>query len=247
MPRVRNRHALLAAASALVLALSLSGCGEDQLPRVITDDEADRLSEVFYNNYDNGGARFSLNVLLPDGTTVTMDGDVDFVGDAGLASVVADGPDAPVAEFGWGTDVAVERIPALTELTATMPTGRVDFVSRFADPDNETLDSLAAVVAALGAEVRENPLLLQQNGVQLERLDTLRDKDVEVYLYGERTRLWVEAGTATLMRFEGNNEAGTRPIIVDLYEPGPRQIALPEGAVVVDVSEVHEVYEALRP
>jgi hypothetical protein len=237
---------LLAAASAVVVAVALSGCGGDPLPRVITDDEADRLSEVFFNNYDNGGARFTLNVLLPDGSTVTMDGEVDFAGDAGLATVMADGVDSPVTEFGWGTDVVVERIPALTELTASTATGRVDYVSRLADPENATLDSLAAVVAALGAEVRENPLLLQQNGVQLERLDTLRDKDVEVYLYGERTRVWVEAGTATLMRFEGNNDSGTRPIIVDLYEPGPRQIALPEGAVVVDMGEVQELYDALR-
>lgn len=244
--RVRNFVRAAAVASALLLVVALTGCGGEQLPRAITDDEADRLSEVFFNNYDNGGADFTLNVMLPDGSTVTMEGTVDFVGDAGLATVVASGLDASVTEFGWGTDVAVERIPELTELTSTTATGRVDYVSRPADPEVNTLDSLAAVVAALGAEVRENPVLLQQNGVMLERRDVLRDTEVEIYLYGDRTRLWVATGTAQLLRFEGNNEAGNRPLVVDLYEPGPRTIALPEGAQVIDVGQISELYEALR-
>ena len=243
---MRNAKRVVAVASALLVAVALSACDGERLPRPITDDEADRLSEVFFNNYDNGGADFVLNVLLPDGSTVTMEGAVDFAGDAGLATVVATGPDSSVTEFGWGTDVAVERLPELTELTSTMATGRVDYVTRPADPASNTLDSLAAVVAALGAQVRENPVLLQQNGVQLERRDVLRGTDVEIYLYGERTRLWVESGTAHLMRFEGNNEAGNRPLVVDLYEPGARTIALPEGAVVVDVGQISELYEALR-
>lgn len=243
---MRKAQGVLVAASALVIAVTASACGGEQLPRAITDDEADRLSEVFFNNYDNGGSGFVLNVMLPDGSTVTMEGQVDFAGGAGLAYVVATGVDSSVTEFGWGEDVVVERIPQLTEMSVNLPIGQVDYVSRAPDVENSTLDSLAAVVAALGAQVRENPLLLQQNGVQLVRRDTLGETDVEIFQYGDRTRLWVETGTATLVRFEGNNQQGTRPIVVDLVDPGPRTIALPEGAVLVDSSEVQELYQLLR-
>jgi hypothetical protein len=116
-------------------------------------------------------------------------------------------------------------------------------VTHVADPEQRTLDSLVAVVAALASESRENPLLLQQNGIQLERRDTLGTTRVEVFLYGDRTRIWVEEGTPNLVRFEGNNSTGDRPVIVDLVRPGPRELALPAGSVVLDESELEAHFD----
>jgi hypothetical protein len=232
----RSRRAGLSLAVLAVLALV--GCAGEDLPRIVTDHEADILSEVFFTNNENGGASFTLNAALPDGSTVTMQGDVDFANDAGLADVVATGALAGTTQVAWGGDVVFERQPALSEQSELAGLGPIDYVTHIADPEQRTLDSLIAIVAALASESRENPLLLQQNGVQLERRDTLGTTPVEVFLYGDRTRLWVEDGTPHLLRFEGNNTNGNRPVVVDLTNPGPRELVLPEGAVVLDESEL---------
>ena len=211
------------------------------MPRPITEDEADLLSEVFFTNYENGGSDFTLNALLPDGSTVVMTGEVDFVGGAGIADVSATGPDAAVTEIAWGGDQVLERMPEVSAISEAAGQGPIDYVAHTADPEQRTLDSLIAVVAALASESRENPLLLQQNGVQLERHDTLANTPVDVFLYGDRTRLWVESGTSTLKRFEGNNTQGTRPVIVDLSDPGTRELKLPAGVVVVDEAELEGI------
>jgi hypothetical protein len=225
-------------ALAATLALALGACSGEELPRVVTDDEADILSEVFFTNNENGGSSFTLNAALADGSTVTMVGDVDFANGAGLADVVATGALAGTTQVGWGGDLVFERKPAVSEQSELAGLGPIDYVTHLADPEQRTLDSLVAVVAALASESRENPLLLQQNGVQLERRDTLGSTPVEVFLYGDRTRLWVEEGTSHMLRFEGNNSTGNRPVIVDLTDPGPRELVLPEGAVVLDESEL---------
>jgi hypothetical protein len=233
------RRALVARAALIaLLALAVSACGGEELPRVVTDDEADILSEVFFTNYENGGSSFTLNAALADGSTVTMVGDVDFANGAGLADVVATGALAGTTQVGWGGDFVFEHQPALSEQSELAGLGPIDYVSHLAEPEQRTLDSLMAVVAALASESRENPLLLQQNGVQLERRDTLGTIPAEVFLYGDRTRLWVEEGTPHLLRFEGNNSTGNRPVVVDLSDPGPREVVLPPGAVVLDESEL---------
>lgn len=229
---------LAAVALAAVAVLALSACGGEDLPRPVTDEEADVLSEVFFTNFDEGGSDFTLNAALPDGSTVTMVGEVDFANGAGLADVVATGAYAGTTQVAWAGDLVFERQPALSEQSQVAGLGPIDYVTHVADPEKHTMDALVAVVAALASESRENPLLLQQNGVQLERRDTLGTTPVEVFLYGDRTRIWVEEGTPHLMRFEGNNSSGNRPLVVDLTNPGPRELALPPGSVVLDEGEL---------
>lgn len=231
-------------AVAAVVALALSACGGEQLPRPITDDEADALSEVFFTNYENGGSEFALNAALPDGSTVTMVGEADFANGAGLADVIATGALAGTTEVGWGGDYVFERQSELSEQSEVAGLGPIDYVAHLGNPEENTIDSLVAIVAALASQSRENPLLLQQNGVELERRDELAGKPVDVYRYGDRTYIWVESGTSNLVRFEGNNSDGTRPVIVDLTDPGPREIALPPDAVVLDRDNVEAHFAA---
>jgi len=197
---------------------------------------------VFFTNYQNGGADFTLNAFLPDGSTVVMTGEVDYVGGAGIAAVSATGPESAVTEIAWGGDYVFEHRPDVSATSEALGQGPIDYVSHLANPEERTLDSLVAVVAALGSQTRENPLLLQQNGVQLERRDELAGTPVDVYLYGEQTRVWVETGTSHMLRFEGNNSAGTRPVIVDLSNPAPRELALAPDAVVVDEAAVEALF-----
>ena len=240
---LKSRPVIAAVVLVVGLAMAVAGCSsEEPLPRPITEDEADLLSEVFFTNYENGGSDFVLNALLPDGSTVVMTGEVDFVGGAGIAGVSATGPDAAVTEVAWGGDQVLERMPEVSAISEAAGQGPIDYVAHLADPEQRSLDSLIAVVAALASESRENPLLLQQNGVELERHDILAGTPVDVFLYGDRTRLWVQTGTSTLKRFEGNNAPGTRPVLVDLSGPGARELTLPAGAVVVDESQLEDLF-----
>ena len=87
MSAVRSRWTVLGAAALAVVLLA--GCAEEKTePRPITEEEADRISEVLYAAFQDGGASFSLSSLMPDGSTIQVSGDIDFAGHAGLGELL---------------------------------------------------------------------------------------------------------------------------------------------------------------
>ena len=235
-----------AVALGLVLTLALAACATPSGPRPITEDEADRLSEVLYTSFQDGGASFTYSSLWQDGTTTEMRGDIDFAGHAGLAELVSTGPDAKVTGIAWYNDTVLEYIPSLIDLAEQQDRGGFLWVARAADTDTYRIDAQLAIVRALASDVRENPQLLRQNGVTWLRDDTLNDVDVEVFQYGARTRFWVQKGTTRLLRFEGNNSDDNNPVIIDLSDPGVRTIDLPTLEETVAIQDVAELYALAR-
>ena len=245
--RTRAAIAIGLVVLAATLAASLAGCtAEPRGPRPITEEEADRLSEVLFTSFQDGGASFSLSSLASDGTTIQMRGDVDFVGHAGLAEVVSTGPDAKVRGIAWYEDTVLEYIPSLVTLAEQQDLGGFRWVARAVDTDKYRVDTQLAIVRALASDVRENPQLLRQNGVTWVRDDTFNEVDVEIFQYGTNTKFWVEKGTTRLLRFEGNNSDGTAPVIIDFSDPGARTIDLPTLEETVAVQDIAELYAAAR-
>ena len=230
----------------LVLTMVLAGCAAPSGPRPITEEEADRLSEMLYESFQDGGASFTLSSLSQDGTTTQMRGDIDFVGHAGLAELVSTGPDAKVTGVAWYEDTVLEYIPSLVALAEEQDMGGFLWVARAADVDTYRVDSQLAILRALASDVRENPQLLRQNGVTWERDDTLNEVAVEVFQYGDSTRFWVQKGTTRLVRFEGNSSDGTNPVVIDLSDPGERTIDLPTLDETVAIQDVAELYALAR-
>ena len=247
MNRVRLLSRLaLALALSVTLVGGLAGCATTSEPRPITEEEADRLSEVLYVAFQAGGASFGLNSLEANGATITMTGEIDFANHAGRAILQSTGSDAKVTQIAWLDNTILEYIPDLLTLAEQADVPSFHWVARPVDTATYTIDAKLAILRALSSDVRENPQLLQQNGVTWLRDDTLNGVDVEVFQYGDRTRFWVEKGSTTLLRFEGNNGDGSNPIVIDFSDPGARTVELPTLEDTVAVQDVAELYAAAR-
>jgi hypothetical protein len=235
----------------LVLAGSLVACGGSDTPvgeRAVTSEEAARMAEALFTNYDVGGADFELNGQMTDGSRAFMTGTIDWKTHSGHAQVqLSEPPDAAVTEVYWTADAVLERVPALSALAAQLGQRAAEFYVRAPDVEGRNLDSLIQLITSLGAEQRDNAVLIsQQPGTAWLRSDTMPSTDapVDVLRYGDRTTYWLEAGGVTLLRFEGNNSDGTRPVLVDLRGHGPRTIEFPPAADVAETSQLLELYEA---
>jgi hypothetical protein len=237
---------LSAVAVALVLVLGLTACATPSGPRPITEEEADRLSEVLYTSFQDGGASFTYSSLWQDGTTTQMRGDIDFARHAGLAELVSTGPDAKVSGIAWFEDTVLEYIPSLLTLAEQQDLGGFTWVARPLDTVKYRVDAQLAILRALASDVQENPQLLRQNGVTWQRDDTLDGVAVEVFQYGLNTKFWVQKGTTRLLRFDGNNSDGNNPVIIDFTDPGARTIDLPTLDETVAVEDVAELYALAR-
>ena len=235
-----------AIALGLVLTLGLAACAAPSGPRPITEEEADRLSEVLYTSFQDGGASFTFSSLSQDGTTTEMRGDIDFARHAGLAEFASTGPDAKLSGVAWYEDTVLEYIPSLVDLAAQQDLPGFRWVARSVDTDTYRVDGQLAIIRALASDVQENPQLLRQNGVTWLRDDTLNQVDVEVFQYGASTRFWVQKGTTRLLRFEGNNSDGNNPVIIDFSDPRPRTIALPTLEETVPIESIEELYALAR-
>lgn len=232
-----------------IAALIVSACGSDEAegPRPVTDDEAARMAETLFNDYDLGGADFELNGRLPDGTTVRLAGEIDWRAHAGRADVrVSDGPDAAVTEVYWTEQVVIERIPTLAELAPQVGRAATELWARPPAVEQRHLDSMIQLLTSLAAEQRDNAVLIAQTpGTAWLRSDVApgTDTPVDVLRYGDRTIYWLAEGGVTLLRFEGNNRDGNRPVVVDLSGHGGRDIELPDPTMVADSLVDAELYE----
>lgn len=213
--------------------------------RRITADEAARLAEMLFADYDAKGATFELSARLPDQTTLHLVGEIDWTRHVGHAMVEATGFDGPIREIYWGANSVLERIPALSELATQLGQTPAPFVARTPAPTDRHLDALIGIVTGLASTERDNPLLLQQNdNLRWLRSDTIRGSAVDVYRFGERNIYWLEQGGTTLYRFEGNMANGQRPVVIDLLTRGAQDIAGPPTTDVAEIAAVQELYDA---
>ena len=243
-PVLRARHAVMV----MALALALAGCTAPAAtgPRGITEAEADRLADVLYTNFQDGGASFTLSALTTTGATIAIEGDIDFTKGAGRADFTSTGSDASLVEVAWLGDTVLESIPTLVQLADAGGQGGFTWVARAADPQTYEVDAQLAIVRALGSEVRENPQLVRQSGARWLRSDTLRGVAVDVFQYGKNTKYWLAKDGSQLLRFEGNNSDQNSPVLVDLTDPGTRTIDLPTLEETVAVQDIADLYASAR-
>jgi hypothetical protein len=235
-----------------VVVVVLAACGGSSEPagdRPVTDAEAARMADTLFENHDVGGAEFELRARLPDGTRLDLSGEVDWRGHRGRAAVDASGgPDAAIDEVAWTATSVLERIPALDALAEQVgrPAGRM--WERSPAPGRRDLDAMIQLITSLAATRPDNAgLIAQEPGTAFLRHDTVpgTEVSVDVFRYGERTVYWLAADEVTMWRFEGNDAAASRPVVVDLREHGTREITLPSADEVVAASGVAELYHSV--
>lgn len=212
----------------------------------LTADQAAAMANVLFDNYDAKGATFTaIAASTVTDERIELQGEIDWATHTGHALVAAIGAEAGVTEVYWRDDAVLERRPAFSDLLVTLSRPPADFVARPPDPVGRDLDRVLAIITGMASQQRDNPLLIQQtDGSTFLREDTLRGANVQVLRYGQRNVYWLDAGSGRLLRFEGNNATGNRPVIIDLIEHGPQTIAGPLVEQVVDVDQVRDIYDA---
>jgi hypothetical protein len=245
---LRRRAVAVLVVSVLV---GLVSCGGDNAgsadPRPLTVEEATRLAEVQFDNYDVGGARFEVaTTFTATNDTLYLSGTVDWKKHEGHADVRATGAEAGITEVWWNENVVLERWPSLDPVLAGLGYGSVRYLARPPATSTRQIDRAIAIVMALASEERQNPVLIQQEeGSSFVREDVLRESNVEVLRYGQRNQYWLNLSDATLMRFDGNSLNGSAPIVVDLIERGPQEIPTPDDTEVLPIDAVPDIRESL--
>lgn len=236
----------------VVLPLVLLACGGgDAAPKEkpLNDEQLVLMSTVFNNNYIDKGAEFELTtVTAPGGTTITMNGQVDFVHLEGYATVTGGAVPHPVTHVLWGKDVVLERRPSAAGILQKQAGRRIEFVARPVDLEHRRLDAILATVIGMSTKSPENvQILRQKEGSAFLRDDTLRGTPVVVMRYGTRVILWVDPVTQRLLRFEGNSAAGNMPIIVDLVKRVVPRIPTPKKEYVANYDELGGTFLQVAP
>lgn len=229
----------------------MSSCSGDDSkpaePQPLTIEQATRMADVQFDNYDIGGARFEVaTTFTASDDTLYLSGAVDWKNHEGRAEVRATGAESGVTEVWWNETVIFERRPSLDAVLAGLGYGSVRYLARPPEPSTRQIDRAIAIVMALASEERQNPVLIQQQeGSAHLRNDILRDASVEVLRYGQRNQYWLNLADATLMRFDGNSANGSAPIVVDLLDRGEQTVPRPDEIEVLPVDAVPELYESI--
>jgi hypothetical protein len=233
-------------------AASIVGCGGATGPaiseRSLTIEEAGQLAAVQYDNFRAGGAAFQVAAAFTmSGDTLNLEGTIDWENHVGRARVVARGAEEGIVEVYWTDDVVLERWPAADAVLTRLGYADARYLARSPDPASRLLDRVLGILLALASEQQDNPVLIQQKaGSAFVRTDELKGNVVTVLRYGERNLYWIDASTRQLLRFEGNAEGGSAPVIVDLLSMGTQKVTLPLQNQVLDTSSIDDLYGALR-
>lgn len=248
---MRRGRSRVAAVLVLFGTLSLAGCaGEDAVStdeRALTTREAAVLAEVLTRNYRSGGAVFSVATLdSPGGSTLRFQGRVNWVDHMGEANLDVDEGRSP-SIVGWRRDVVLERWPTSDDVLTGMGAPSAPVIAR---PPNmqRRLDQVIAILVGLAGERPDNAqLVLQTEGSAFLRDDELRGVPVVVMRYGTRNVYWLDAETGDMLRFEARSAEGDLPIVVDIIERGPQDVALPDTRQWVMIEDIAEYYIGLSP
>ncbi|MFD1717430.1 hypothetical protein [Georgenia deserti] len=189
-PRARAAIALL-----LLVLMSVAGCqheeddggdgrGSQPEPRPVTDDEAERLATMRFRNFDAGSRQVSAS-YQDGGHEVQVEGWFDYAGGGGYAAVSTDGVPSDVVV--WDHEhVAVTAAPATAsgppvEWLGPPPQSFDGWSIAPLDPSASPIEALFAMLARLGNDRPENPLLLREGGALWLREDDVGGEAVTVF------------------------------------------------------------------
>jgi hypothetical protein len=248
MKRLRRSRRHVVAAIVIVATLAaVTSCGaatgSGDSRRALTADEAEMLAGALYQNFERSGGDFDLAAQIAPGATINLSGEVDWAGHLGHATVAGRGTETGVGEVYWSDSTVLERRDDLNAVLAASDRPGIVFVARPIDR-TRPLDQLLAAVTGLASEQRDNALLIRQDAANVfVRADTLRGTAVVVLAFGATTTYWLDVGDGSMLRLEGDNGAGTRPLVLDIAEHGERSIEQPEPTSIIDVALIQPIYD----
>ena len=223
-----KRIGLLVLIGCMITSLVSCGSSSKQLTRPLTQQEAANLAQSINLNYVEGGAKFTIStVIAPGQGALQVSGVIDWKNHIGNARVSADASSSTLTGIAWLRNIVAERRPSFDN--QLLKFGAAQPVAIVRKPNmNRRIDQVISIIMGLAAEQPENSqLILQKPGSVFLRDGALRGVEVQVLRYGERNVYWIAKDTGRLIRFEGSNELGNQPIVIDLSEHGPQDVSFP--------------------
>lgn len=182
-----SRLRLVAAATA-VLCLGLTACtaAPDQpTARPVTAAESELLAAARFRNFDAGTRTVSFDVD-DDSTRLYLAGWFDYATHTGYGALTADG--APNSLLLWNANEVAAHPPTATDADAAAPLPIPDAAPLGASWQtaplsgaHSRLHTMLQVIASLGSDRPDNPLLLRQGGALALGDDTVDGTAVTVF------------------------------------------------------------------
>lgn len=173
---------LLLGATFLTACTSPAERDSSEQPRVLTQEESERLATSRWRNVDAGTRTFT-TTLTAEGQTLDVTGLINFTTHTGTAAMGVDGAsDAQLVAW----DVTLVRVhPAVEGIDPTVgeapPVDSDQWQSRPLDAAATAVDALLLVLLSLGSDQPENPLLLRQSATKWLASDTVNGIAVDVF------------------------------------------------------------------
>lgn len=175
----RRRAAGTLVAVTLLLTAACSGGGEpaaeESAVRPVTVAESERLASVRFRNFDAGSRKVTAT-YTDQGHEVALEGWYDYTTHTGYGLVSADG--VPSDRIVWdGRILATTAGDHLGEPVTSLDGWQAGKL----DAGTSPLAVVLTVLAGLGADRPENPLLIRQGGALWLREDTAGRQEVTVF------------------------------------------------------------------
>lgn len=183
------RRRTTAAGLVLCAILALGACTSDHSldasptatapsARALTTEEAQILAVMRFRNFDDGARAVSFEVA--DGAQkLRFEGWMDYASRSGAGALTSD-DGAALLQWNPGAVAVRERLPAENPSDAAEALDDRWTVAGL-DPGASPLHALLAIVAELGADRPENPLLLQQTGALRLGTDSIDGESVTLF------------------------------------------------------------------
>ncbi|MFM7068810.1 MAG: hypothetical protein ACKOYM_05045, partial [Actinomycetes bacterium] len=214
-------------------------------PEPLSHSQADQLAEVRVRNHDGGVAESRVSTVnAPGQGGMTLVGQTDWAKGTGHVRVFPARPNGVVDAF-WDQTSVWEFRPDLAAQLGGSPDAIV-YVRRPRDSARRRLDQVLDVVDGLSATTPDNARIIRATpGSAFLRSDSIGGKQVEVLRFGERSIYWMQS-SGLMARFEGSNERGNQPVVVDVAKRDEgSKVDLPPRWVPVE--RVADQYQQMAP
>lgn len=205
-----------------------------------TAEDLDRLSLFLLRDRQAGGADVEIR-FASGGEQVELRGVVDWAGHAGSLEVTTTGAGGPAEpyEVRFTEDRVYESLTS-ADVDRLAAAGRpgLAWSARAPAPAADPLDTILALLVSFAAEQPDNPALVAQRGITVERREAVDGADATVYRTKAEALYWVLDEAGVLARFQGSVDGLEEPVTIDLREHGAREVEVPPAATVVDAAEV---------
>ena len=230
---------------ALCGAMLLAACGGGDGPEPLSREQADQLAEVLVRNHDGGVANIRVSTVNAQGAGgITLVGQTDWAKGTGHVRVLPARPNGVVDAY-WDSTSVWEFRPDVAAQLAGSPDAVV-YVRRPRDPARRRLDQVIDVIDGLSATTPDNARIIRAApGSAFLRNDELNGRKVEVLRFGKRSVYWMPP-SGLMARFEGSNERGNQPVVVDVAgRSTSAKVDLPPRWVPIE--RVADLYGQLAP